>query len=60
MLASEDTISVGDLNLDPNDELDSPTADTESHGSSITVVCGEANVWFSTAMVGDWVDGDIP
>lgn len=55
--AAEDTIEVGGLNLDADDELDSPTAAATSDGSSITVVCAEANIWFSTAIVGTWVDG---
>jgi len=54
---TSDVIQVGDLALDADDELDSPTADTESHGSSITLTCLATNTWFSTAIVGTWVDG---
>jgi len=52
-----DTIQVGGLALDADDELDSPTAGATTAGASITLTCLAANTWFSTAAVGTWVDG---
>jgi hypothetical protein len=55
--ASGDTINYGGITPVADDELDSPTAAATSLGSSITLVCGTANNWFSVNVVGTWVDG---
>ena len=57
VLGAEDTMNVGGLGLDADDELDSPTSATTNEGSSITLTCLEANMWYSTAIVGTWADG---
>ncbi len=52
-----DTINhVGIATMIANDELDSSGAALES----ITVVCMEANEWYTTASLGTWADGGVP
>jgi hypothetical protein len=54
---SSDIINYSGITPAAGDELDSPTADGTTAGSSVTLVCGSTNNYFSTKTVGLWVDG---
>lgn len=56
VLAAEDEIKVGGVNAAANEEIDS-SGTVAGDGDSITVACLQANVWYSVAQSGTWVDG---
>ena len=50
-------IEVADAILTAGHELDSPSEDTESGGSFVTLTCLTAELWYSTGIGGVWLDG---
>ena len=54
--ATGDTINPAGAVIDQNHEMDSSGAAT-GDGDFVTLVCVTADMWFSTAIGGAWVDG---
>lgn len=54
--ATGDTINPAGAVIDVNHEMDSSGAST-GDGDFVTLVCVVADMWFSTAIGGAWVDG---
>jgi hypothetical protein len=53
---SSDIINFGGITPAAGEQLDSPTKGNTTAGTSVTLVCGRSNNYYSTKTVGLWVD----